>query len=988
MDTSLQNLLNLVAEKKTSKTKSYGLTDMTAPSNLWTFKDDNSRQIFWTEYCKLIEKQKNDGKNYNFFLGEVNDESAFISELTFRFMDSEKVRHEEGPFNEKFICDVIECFNRILESNLTLSEDKKELICCVLQSKKIVNDILTPDEVKYTLRIHYPFCRTKVLTQKQILRDLIIKELHVRGPTLDQSALGDWNQRYDPSIPALFVPLFGSKRKASDEPLELTNVFSWKKDEYGLLKEIEIDDIFDPLNHTDVQTGRIDREIFEDDDDSEKWMPLLFSTIYWPTVCKIIQKEIPNSVSQDNFHIQPNQEEPKTATDFLKIFIPMLKEERKDDITVWMDVGKAFYHATNGTVEGLNEWKKYSESSNKFTKEQCEIKYPLFRDSLITYKTIAWHAKDDSPEMYKLWHKSWFKISYDKSVKEPLHTDLAEMFYRKYWLNFAYSSCGKRGSGKTYRFDKNGHRWRQLEDGEITIGKILTDKFLSMFEREKISVNRKLLDMQEGELDQRKKNSKNKKDTRPSKEESDEQSELETIFKNLLKIINILGSVPQKRSVITAIQEKLFIEQFDKNLDTNPMLIGVLNGVIEADNKEARFRKGKPEDYLCMFTSLPYREDFNWGCDSVTRYLKYLNQVFPDKELMKYMRKDIASFLKGRNAEKLFRIFSGCGDNSKSVYIKLVERAFGSYCVSVPVSVITVKRGSSSSASPETARLRGAHIATCAEPDDNETIKAGIVKSMTGNDRFFTRALFSNGEEIEAMYKLILITNKVPSIPNAGKAIKNRVMIIPFLATFVDKDYPEDEDEQYERKTFKKDPDFEDYVPLLSQAMLWCAVQDYQPYCREGLKELPRVIKDETNAYWEENDAYDLFIREKLVKEVIPEVEVKPIVEDIEVIVIDDKECGGNKEGGKDGPGKEGTKQKKQPKSPKRQKKEEPKYTTEVALTDLYRVFKIWVKEAFPGLLPIPDQPQVRTEMVQRLGPQKNRKWVGWSLKEEEANRF
>ena len=134
MDTSLQNLLNLVAEKKTTKTKSYGLTDMTAPSNLWTFKDDNSRQIFWTEYCKLIEHQKNEpNKNYNYFLGEVNDESAFISELTFRFMDSEKVRHEEGPFNEKFICDVIECINRVLESNLTLSDDKQELICCVLQ---------------------------------------------------------------------------------------------------------------------------------------------------------------------------------------------------------------------------------------------------------------------------------------------------------------------------------------------------------------------------------------------------------------------------------------------------------------------------------------------------------------------------------------------------------------------------------------------------------------------------------------------------------------------------------------------------------------------------------------------------------------------------------------------------------------------------------------------------------------------------------------
>jgi hypothetical protein len=144
--------------------------------------------------------------------------------------------------------------------------------------------------------------------------------------------------------------------------------------------------------------------------------------------------------------------------------------------------------------------------------------------------------------------------------------------------------------------------------------------------------------------------------------------------------------------------------------------------------------------------------------------------------------------------------------------------------------------------------------------------------------------------------------------------------------------------------------------------MLWCAVQDYQTYCREGLKIFPKVIVDETNAYWEENDAYDLFIREKLIKEVIPEVVVDSRSE--EIILDEDVRS-------------------KKPRSPRRQKKEEPKFTTEVALSDLYRIFKVWVKEAFPGLNPIPDQPQVRTEMIQRLGQQKMRKWVGWSLKEE-----
>jgi phage/plasmid-associated DNA primase len=993
MDSSLQNLLNYVADKKTSRIKAYGLTDMNAPTNQWCFKDDSKRTEFWAKYCDMVQKQSMDrSKSYNYYLAEISEESAFIVKLDFRFLDSEDVRHPEGPFEDEFICEVIRCINRVLESNLLISEDKKELICCVLQSRKVVDDMDIKDDVNYTLQLQYPYCRIKVSDQKQIFKDLIIRELLIKNFTI-ANAHGDWKQRYDTSVPSSYVPLFGSKRKAMDEVLELTHIYGPHNSEDGTLTTLELEEVFNPLQHTDVLSNRIDKEIF--DDDLHKWIPLFLSPIFYPCVCKMnVRQRITPSASQENIQniILNVSDEPKTSLDFLKVFLPMLKEEQKNNHNIWMDVGKAFYHATRGTLDGLNEWKRYTEGSSEFKSDMCEIKYPLFRDSLITHKTIAWHAIKDSPMEYKEWHKKWVNASMKKAIEEPLHTDLAEMFYRKYWLHFAYSSNGKVGGGKTYRFDKDGHRWRLLEDGELIIGRILTDKILHRFEKEKINLNKEKNEIEDVNLDQRKKNRKREGERRNSKDEENENlNRVEQHIKNILKIISMLGSTPQKRCVIKGIQEKLFIEGFDRNLDTNPMLVGVLNGVIEVDTKDAHFRSGKPEDYLSMYTSLPYREDFTMECDAVRRYLKYLNQVFPDRNLMKYMRKDISSFLKGRNSEKLFRIFSGCGNNSKSVYIKLVERAFGSYCVSIPVSVITVKRGSSSSASPETARLRGTHIATCAEPDDNETIKSGIVKSMTGNDRFFTRALFSNGEEIEAMYKLILITNKVPSIPNAGVAIKNRVIIIPFLAKFVNTDYPEDEDEQYRQKTFKMDPDFEDYVPLLSQAMLWCAVQDYRTYCREGLKEFPDVIMDETASYWEENDPYDLFIKEKLVKEILPEDPLSPEQQELSI-----QPPSPTRNDTMEQPSTETTQEipesKKEVTETKRNQrvrssKKEPKYTTELLFSDANRVFKLWAKEAFPGLNP-GNQEQIRKEFESRLGPQKNRKWLGWSLREEDKNRL
>jgi hypothetical protein len=1004
MDVSLENLLNKVAKKNTSKSPDYGLRKLNTGVNLWSFTKDDSRQEFWMKYCELVARQNNEpGNSYNYFLSEVNSESSFMLEFNFRFLESEDLRRSEGPFDEEFICKTISCISKVMKANLNLSEEDKELICCVLQSRKFWSDT-TPNEIKFNFRFQYPFCRTSVENQSKTskLRKMIMEELNRSGPKLNETCDKKWIA--DENIPSKYVPLYGCRQKASEEPLELTHIFGYDETEDGLFHELNLDDVFDPRDHSDVQNGRIDEHIF-DNKDINKWIPLFLSSIFCPRNCKMIQKQesdVHKSSSRSSVTEDTKAEKydgPKTPMDFMKEFIKMLKPERRNDQTSWLDVGKAYYHATYGGLEGLEEWKRWtkgevkddiSENSQNFdgmvnedapnfigSDDMCDLKYHCFRDSLITFKTIAWHALHDSPIKYNVWHQEWVKASKEKALKEPLHSDIAEMFYRKYWLHFAFASNGKRGCGKTFRFDENGHRWKLLEDGDITIGKILTEEFLSEFESEK------------AEIDKNNPNKNRNSKQRNSKDNGEEENESELMYKNILKIISMLGSTPQKKCIIGGIQEKLFLEGFEKNLDTNPMLVGVLNGIIEVDTKDAIFRSGKPEDYISMCTSLPYRQDFTWECDSVKRYLRYLRQVFPDDKLLKYIRKDISSFLKGRNAEKLFRIFSGSGDNSKSVYVKLLERAFGSYCVSIPVQVITVKKGSSSNASPETARLRGAHIATMSEPDNDETIKAGTVKSMTGNDRFFVRALFSNGEEIEPMYKLILITNKVPAIPNSHKAIKNRVIIIPFLAQFVDKPYsmetpngyPEDEDEQYRKRIFKKDPDFEDYVPLLAQAMLWCAVQDYRTYCSEGLKSLPDVIMNETSNYWIENDMYALFTREKLVKEVLPEPS-----EEVSDIVLDVSE--GQREGQRDSKSESKSEVDVVLKSKTPKKTKESKYTTKVSTSELFKLaFKPWQKDVFPSTKAI-NQTDFILAMKEHIGEPKDGKWYGWSIKEEDQNKF
>lgn len=48
----------------------------------------------------------------------------------------------------------------------------------------------------------------------------------------------------------------------------------------------------------------------------------------------------------------------------------------------------------------------------------------------------------------------------------------------------------------------------------------------------------------------------------------------------------------------------------------------------------------------------------------------------------------VSSCLEGRNANKVFSIWSGSGDNGKTVMVSLIEQAFGDYAVKMPTSLL------------------------------------------------------------------------------------------------------------------------------------------------------------------------------------------------------------------------------------------------------------------------------------------------------------
>jgi phage/plasmid-associated DNA primase len=914
MDSKLFKLVERVSKKSDKKiNSSYSLTILNSSPNFWTIKE-NEYSNFWTEYVKFASHSG------EYALGEVADSGAVVTEFNFKF-HSDRI-NETNPLNEEFICEVIESVNHSLRQHLVLTSEESELICFTLESQE---PMVMDEEMTYSLRLHYPLTNVNMFYQKEVLRPSIMKELRSRNvfKMLSSQPMFDWEKIFDPNIPYLYLPLYKSRCKLNHPDLLVTHIYlPTLNDETELLNEIDFhQELFDPRKHSHVAQNLISTDIFQQTQ-IETWLPLILSLVFWSTRCIPKEKEHENVVPECD---EPIPTDPQVPLDYIKVLLTMVSDSRRDDELSWLEIGKAIYQAVDGGDEGLKLWIDFSEQSDTFDQNDCLVTYPSFKDSLITYKTIGWYAKKDNPKKFNDWYQRWVDTAFDKILCSPDppssgrsktagpksvslgHNDIAEAFYRCFWLEYVYSTNGST-TGRWFKYE--GHRWKSLPDGTIILGQTLSSSFVRKVEQLRIKKLTEKLDT----------------------DDDDKKDLLEFQIGKIQKLLEMLSKHTSKSLIIKECKEKFYVESFEKNLDSNPNLIGMLNCVIELTNKDAVVRDGKPEDYISMSTGQTYRKDFNFENKSVRRYLNYLSSVFPDDELTVHVRKDIASMLKGRNAEKYFRVYSGSGDNSKSVYMKLLQKAFGSYCIDMPVSAITQKRNGSSNASPEFARAKGAHVAIMSEPDDEEQIKAGLVKSLTGNDRFFARFLHDNGAEVEAMFKLILVCNKIPTIPNGGKAIKNRVRVIPFLATFVDH-APEDLAEQYAKKTFKKDPDFDKYVPELAQAMIWCSIQDYGLYVKDGLVD-PPIVQKETKMYWEESDPYELFIKDCLV-----------MVYKEDGLTLDD--------------------------------------SAELLHTEVYRIFKLWYREAFPGTK-IPDSPQVRLEMIHRLGAQGvDRRWRGVMIKEE-----
>ena len=274
-----------------------------------------------------------------------------------------------------------------------------------------------------------------------------------------------------------------------------------------------------------------------------------------------------------------------------------------------------------------------------------------------------------------------------------------------------------------------------------------------------------------------------------------------------------------KTNIMKECCEVFFDRDFANKLDTNKNLLCFNNGVLDFENKE--FRSGDPNDYvsLCTHTDYIQIDPNNDQHTCIKNEISYfMEQLFPNPNLRRYMWEHLASILKGGNKNQTFNIYTGSGRNGKSKLVELMALVLGDYKGSAPLSLITRERTSIGGLSPEIAALSGARYAVMQEPSKKMKLNEGPMKELVGDDPIQCRALWQDTKTYVPQFKLVVCTNHLFDIQSNDDGTWRRIRVCDFVAKFLDNpsDDPKDNQFKIDRDIDKK---FKEWVPIFT-AML------------------------------------------------------------------------------------------------------------------------------------------------------------------------
>jgi P4 family phage/plasmid primase-like protien len=278
-------------------------------------------------------------------------------------------------------------------------------------------------------------------------------------------------------------------------------------------------------------------------------------------------------------------------------------------------------------------------------------------------------------------------------------------------------------------------------------------------------------------------------------------------------------------------------------LDRNPLLLGVANGVVELSLDDVNLRPARVDDLITLNTHTPYEPPSKLAQNT---WEKYLDTFLPDLEHRRNVQIVLGHCLLGGNPEKRIIILKGQSETGKSTMLSAIQSALGDYAA--PVNETMFQPGHFNEV---LANALDKRVAVCSEFDSTTKLSASVVKRLTGGDTQTIPIKHSNAtKEGEVQFVVVIATNLSPDIYPIDKALENRLLVLPFETV------PQHIDRSLSNVV----------VEVCGTAVLWWLIEGYRQYRTIGQLPTSKLIEDKTKEMMSELDDVSMFLQEAIIK--------------------------------------------------------------------------------------------------------------------------
>jgi len=283
--------------------------------------------------------------------------------------------------------------------------------------------------------------------------------------------------------------------------------------------------------------------------------------------------------------------------------------------------------------------------------------------------------------------------------------------------------------------------------------------------------------------------------------------------------------------------------------DLNGWLLGCPNGTL--DLRTAALKPGDPLDYIRTTCPTPYDE-----AATAPRFEQFIREIMPDPQIAGFLHRLLGYGITGRSTEHVFPVFLGeSSRNGKGTLLETIGSVLGNLARPLPARTLMAQTFQESH-DAQAMVLRGRRLLWASETGDRQKLDSARVKLWTGGDTITGRAPYAKCEiTFTATHKIILLSNFKPRLSADDKAMWNRILLIPFLETFVDAPDANDPHQHL------RDRGLMDTLHLEAPGILRWLVKGCMEWATMGLLP-PKSIQVATQRYHAEEDLIGQFLVE------------------------------------------------------------------------------------------------------------------------------